>query len=145
MGWRIGFAVGNANILELLGKVKSNLDSGIFQAVQWAGVKALSEWKTVARENSKIYERRRDLLVDGLNALGWKVPKPKAAFYVWAPVPPGYTSQELAARFLKEANVVMTPGNGFGPNGEGYIRMTLTVSEERIQEALARIKKIHSR
>ena len=144
-GWRIGFACGNSKILELLSKVKSNLDSGIFQAIQWAGVKALSQGRDEARKNSKIYERRRDILVDGLNSLGWRVLKPKATFYVWAPVPPGYTSQELAARLLKEANLVVTPGNGFGPNGEGYFRMSLTLREERIQEALRRIKQLHSR
>ena len=144
-GWRIGFACGNARILELLSKVKSNLDSGIFQAIQWAGVKALSQEQDEAKRNSKIYERRRDLLVDGLNALGWRIPKPKATFYVWAPVPPGYTSQELATKLLKEANVVVTPGNGFGPNGEGYFRMSLTLRDERIGEAIARLKKLHSR
>ncbi|MBI4358852.1 MAG: LL-diaminopimelate aminotransferase [Candidatus Omnitrophica bacterium] len=144
-GWRVGFACGNAKILELLGKVKSNLDSGIFQAIQWAAVKALASGREEANKNSKIYERRRDLLVDGLNALGWRVPKPKATFYVWAPVPPGYTSQELAARLLKEANVIVTPGNGFGPNGEGYFRMSLTLKDERIEESLKRIKKLHSR
>ena len=144
-GWRIGFVCGNPKILELLAKVKSNLDSGIFQAVQWAGVKALTAGRDEAKKNSNIYERRRNLLVDGLNSLGWRVPKPKATFYVWAPVPPGYTSQELAARLLKEANIVVTPGNGFGPNGEGYFRMSLTIADERIKEAVARIKRLHSR
>src|SRR3990167_5575362 len=90
-GWRIGFACGNAKVVELLGKVKSNLDSGIFQAIQWAGIKALTQ-SDFAKKNSLIYEKRRDILVDGLNSLGWKVSKPKATFYVWAPVPPGYTS-----------------------------------------------------
>ncbi|MBI4367826.1 MAG: LL-diaminopimelate aminotransferase [Candidatus Omnitrophica bacterium] len=144
-GWRIGFACGNAKVLELLGKIKSNLDSGIFQAIQRAGIKALSSGREEAGKNSKIYEGRRDLLVDGLNSLGWKVSKPKATFYVWAPVPPGYTSQELATRLLKEANLVVTPGNGFGPNGEGYFRMSLTLNDQRIEEALKRIKQLHSR
>ena len=144
-GWRIGFACGNSKVLELLGKVKSNLDSGIFQAIQWAGVAALKSASQEARKNSQVYERRRNLLVDGLNALGWRVPKPKATFYVWAPVPPGYTSQELATRLLKETNLVVTPGNGFGPNGEGYFRMSLTISEERLEEALRRIQRLHGR
>ena len=143
-GWRIGFACGNAKVLELLGKVKSNLDSGIFQAIQWAGIRALSQ-SDFAKKNSLIYEKRRDILVDGLNSLGWKVSKPKATFYVWAPVPPGYTSGELASRLLKEANLVVTPGNGFGPNGEGYFRMSLTIGEERLKEAVLRLKKLHSR
>jgi LL-diaminopimelate aminotransferase len=144
-GWRIGFACGNAKMIELLGKVKANLDSGIFQAVQWAGIAALTKGFDQAKKNSAIYQKRRNLLVDGLNELGWKVPKPKATFYVWAPVPPGYTSQELASRLLKEANVVVTPGNGFGPNGEGYFRMSLTIAEERLKEAILRLKKLHSR
>ncbi|MBI4394749.1 MAG: LL-diaminopimelate aminotransferase [Candidatus Omnitrophica bacterium] len=143
-GWRIGFACGNAKILELLSKVKANLDSGIFQAIQWAGIEALSHAEEEARKNSQIYERRRNFLVDGLNSLGWRVTKPKATFYVWVSVPPGSTSQEFAARLLKEANLVVTPGNGFGPNGEGYFRMSLTLPEERIQEAIRRIKKLHS-
>ncbi|MBI3999088.1 MAG: LL-diaminopimelate aminotransferase [Candidatus Omnitrophica bacterium] len=144
-GWRIGFACGNSKVLELLGKVKSNLDSGIFQAIQWAGIKALSRGREEAKKNSQIYERRRNLLVDGLNSLGWRVAKPKATFYVWAPVPPGSTSQELSTRLLKEANLIVTPGNGFGQNGEGYFRMSLTIQDERIKEAIARIKQLHSR
>ena len=144
-GWRIGFACGNSKVLELLSRVKSNLDSGIFQAIQWAGIKALTAGHDEAKKNSKIYECRRNLLVEGLNSLGWRVPKPKATFYVWAPVPPGYTSQELATRLLKEASVVVTPGNGFGPNGEGYFRMSLTLPEKRIEEALRRIKSLRSR
>jgi len=143
-GWRIGFACGNEKVLQLLGKVKANLDSGIFQAIQWAGIKALNDGAKAIGENCKIYERRRNILVEGLNALGWKIPKPKASFYVWAPVPAGYTSQELAARLLKESNLVVTPGNGFGPNGEGYFRMSLTMKETRLQEAVERIKRLHS-
>lgn len=144
-GWRIGFACGNARVIELLAKVKANLDSGIFQAVQWAGIEALSHWREVSKEHSAIYQKRRNTLVDGLNQLGWATPKPKAAFYVWAPVPPGYTSQELAARLLKDAHIVVTPGNGFGPNGEGYFRMSLTIQESRLEEAVQRIKKLHTR
>ena len=144
-GWRIGFACGNSRVLELLGKVKSNLDSGIFQAIQWAGIRALTDGMGEAKKNSQAYERRRNLLVEGLNSIGWHVSKPKATFYIWAPVPPGYTSQELATRLLKEVNIVVTPGNGFGPNGEGYFRMSLTLSEDRIKEALKRLKNLHSR
>ncbi len=144
-GWRIGFACGNAKVIQLLGKVKANLDSGIFQAIQWAGIKALNDGAQAVKENCKIFEHRRNILVDGLNELGWKIQKPKASFYVWAPVPPGSTSQELAARFLKEANLVVTPGNGFGPNGEGYFRMSLTMKETRLEEAVQRIKRLHSR
>lgn len=143
-GWRIGFACGNAKVLELLGKVKSNLDSGIFQAIQLAGIRALDE-TDFHKKNSLIYEKRRNILVEGLNSLGWKVSSPKATFYIWAPVPPGYTSQELASRLLKEANLVVTPGNGFGPNGEGYFRMSLTIGENRLAEAVSRLKKLRNR
>jgi LL-diaminopimelate aminotransferase len=144
-GWRVGFACGNAKMLELLGKVKANLDSGIFQAVQWAAIKALAKADEISQANSAIYNERRNVLVDGLNSMGWKIPKPKAAFYVWARVPPGHTSQELAAQLLKEASVVVTPGNGFGPNGEGYFRMSLTIGENRLKEAVERIKHLHSK
>lgn len=142
-GWRIGFAVGNAQVIGLLGKVKSNLDSGIFQAIQIAGIKALQEGQKTLESNLRIYQERRDLLVLGLQNLGWKVEAPKATFYCWIPVPPGYTSAELALKFLEELNIVVTPGNGFGPNGEGYFRISLTVAESRIMEALDRIKKSH--
>lgn len=143
-GWRIGFAVGNREALRLLAKVKSNVDSGIFQAIQLAGKRALEKGAPFVKENLQVYKRRRDLFVSGLNRLGWKVPLPKGTFYLWIPVPPGYTSQELALQLLEKTHVVVTPGNGFGPNGEGYIRATLTISEDRLEEALKRIQKIGS-
>jgi len=139
-GWRVGFAVGNRGVLAFLGRVKSNVDSGIFQAVQLAAKKALDEGGAAHRENLKIYERRRDLLMDGMKRLGWQVRPPQATFYGWLPVPPGYTSTELAGKFLDELSIVVTPGNGFGANGEGYFRLSLTVSEERIRQALERIE-----
>lgn len=142
-GWRVGFAVGNAQVLALLGKVKANLDSGIFQAIQIAGIKALQEGQKALEQNLKIYQERRDLLVQGFRDLGWKIDPPKATFYVWIPVPAGYTSSELALKFLEALNIIVTPGNGFGPNGEGYFRISLTVAESRIMEALDRIKKSH--
>ncbi len=144
-GWRIGFAVGNREVLRLLAKVKSNVDSGIFQAIQWAGKCALEKGEEALRQTLGIYTKRRDLFVKGLNRLGWNVPLPKATFYVWIPVPPGYTSQELALKLLEEAHIVVTSGNGFGPNGEGYVRVSLTSSEARLEEALRRIEKIHPR
>lgn len=142
-GWRVGFAVGNAEVLALLGKVKANLDSGIFQAIQIAGIEALRNGQKALEKNLAIYQERRDLLVRGFKDLGWKIEAPKATFYVWIPVPPGYTSAELALNFLEGLNIVVTPGNGFGPNGEGYFRISLTVAESRIMEALDRIKKSH--
>ena len=143
-GWRIGFAVGNAEVLGGLGKVKSNLDSGIFQAVQLAGVAALEGRQDFLAEYTAIYQRRRDVLVDGLRGLGWRVARPKATFYVWAPVPGHMRSEEMAGRLLKEAGIVATPGNGLGPSGEGYIRMTLTVPEERLREAVERISRMRA-
>ncbi|OQA57361.1 MAG: LL-diaminopimelate aminotransferase [Candidatus Omnitrophica bacterium ADurb.Bin277] len=142
-GWRIGFAVGHPQALSLLAKVKSNLDSGIFQAVQIAGIAALKEGAEALQQNLKIYRERRDLLIGGLNQLGFKVDPPRATFYCWIPVPPGYTSAELCLKFLEEMNIVVTPGNGFGPNGEGYFRISLTVAESRLMEALDRIRKSH--
>ena len=141
-GWRIGFAVGAEEIVSALGAVKTNIDSGVFQPVQLAAIAALrSPAKLVADIMSK-YEERRDTLIDGLQSLGWQVPKPKATFYVWVPVPPGYTSSELTTMLLEKAGIVTTPGNGFGKNGEGFIRMALTVEKERLAEAVGRIKDI---
>ena len=138
-GWRIGFVVGNAEVLAGLGRIKTNLDSGVFQAIQQAGIEALKGPQDCVAWGCKIYQERRDVLVDGLNGLGWSIQKPKASFYVWIPVLPGYTSTELARRLLGEAGIVTTPGVGFGPHGEGFIRAALTVSVERIREAVERI------
>ena len=141
-GWRVAFAVGNSKLIQGLAKVKSNIDSGIFQAVQAAGIMALEGPQDYVLEMKQMYQERRDVLVDGLNDLGWKVAKPKATFYVWIPVPPGYTSTELVKLLLEKTNIITTPGIGFGPNGEGYIRMTLTVPKERLHEAVQRIKNL---
>jgi LL-diaminopimelate aminotransferase len=141
-GWRIGFAVGNRDIIRGLGIIKTNLDSGIFRAVQFAGVVALRGPQENISRMCRIYQARRDALVDGLNSSGWKVTKPKATFYVWAPVPSGYTSKELAETLLEKAGILVTPGTGFGENGEGYIRFSLTVDDERLNEAVRRIKNI---
>jgi LL-diaminopimelate aminotransferase len=142
-GWRVGFAVGNPDALALLAKVKSNIDSGIFQAIQLAGKIALEKGQDALKKNLKIYERRRDLFATGLRGLGWQFSAPKATFYCWIPVPPGYTSSELAVTFLDKMNIVVTPGNGFGKYGEGYFRVSLTVPESRLEEALRRIAENH--
>lgn len=144
-GWRIGFATGNKEIIKALAEVKANIDSGIFQALQFAGIVALKTDESHINELNQMYKIRRDVLVDSLNAIGWKVPKPKATFYVWMPVPPGYTSIELSRMLLERCDIVTTPGVGFGPNGEGYLRMALTVPEERLKEAVDRIKRLHSK
>ncbi len=140
-GWRIGFACGNRELIELLAKVKSNLDSGVFFAVQWAGVAAFENYDTHMKSVLKVYEERRNTLVDGLNKIGWKVDKPKATFYIWTKVPPRHTSATFAKDLLDKADIIATPGNGFGKYGEGYFRMALTVDKKRISEAVDRIKK----
>ncbi len=140
-GWRIGFAVGNKEVLAGLGKVKSNLDSGCFEAVQEAGITALSLDDSMTDGLRKTYQDRRDTLIPGLKNLGLAVDPPPAAFYVWVAVPKGYTSTSFTAHLLEKAGIVTTPGNGFGEPGEGYIRMTLCTSRERLAEAVERIKK----
>ncbi|MCP9446854.1 MAG: LL-diaminopimelate aminotransferase [Nitrospira sp.] len=140
-GWRIGFAVGHKEVLAGLGKVKSNLDSGVFEAVQAAGVTALGLDESVTDGIRKIYQERRDTLVPGLKMLGLEVDPPAAAFYVWVAVPKGYTSTSFTTHLLEKAGIVTTPGNGFGAPGEGYIRMTLCTSKERLAEAVERIKR----
>jgi LL-diaminopimelate aminotransferase len=141
-GWRIGFAVGNAEILEALSKVKDNIDSCVFTAIQRAAEAALSLPEEQVSERLEVYRRRRDALVDGLADAGWRVPRPHATFYVWARVPGGEDSRSFASRVLSEAHVVVTPGVGFGPSGEGYVRMALTAPEDRICEAVDRIARI---
>jgi LL-diaminopimelate aminotransferase len=141
-GWRIGFAVGSAEILAGLGRIKTNVDSGVFQAVQVAGIEALKGPQDCVAVHGKIYQERRDALVEGLSGLGWNITKPRATFYVWIPIPTGQSSTELAARLLSEAGIVMTPGVGFGPHGEGFIRAALTVPVERIRQAVERIGKL---
>jgi LL-diaminopimelate aminotransferase len=141
-GWRIGFAVGNKQVLAGLGKVKSNFDSGVFQAVQEAGITALELDDHVTDGLRRIYQERRDLLIPGLKKLGLEVGAPPAAFYVWITVPKGYTSTSCTAHLLEKAGLVTTPGNGFGQPGEGYIRMTLTTPKERLGEAVERIQKV---
>ena len=140
-GWRLGFAVGNKDVLAGLGKVKSNLDSGVFEAVQAAGITALGLDDAVTDTIRQIYQERRDTLIPGLKQLALEVDVPPAAFYVWVAVPKGYTSASFTAHLLEKAGIVTTPGNGFGAPGEGYIRMTVCTSKDRLAEAVERIKK----
>jgi LL-diaminopimelate aminotransferase len=141
-GWRIGFAVGNSEVVAGLGKIKTNLDSGIFQAVQEAGIEALKTSDSVLKKLRNTYQQRRDILCDGFNDMGIKVKKPGATFYLWAQVPKGFNSEEFTAHLLKRAGVLITPGNGFGKPGEGYVRFALTVSTKRIRETVDRIRRI---
>jgi LL-diaminopimelate aminotransferase len=142
-GWRIGFAVGNAEIIAGLGRVKNNIDSGLFQAIQEAGIEALNHFDTPLPEIISTYERRRDILIKGLREIGLEVDKPKATFYLWIQVPRGFTSAQFSTLLLEQGGIVATPGNGFGEAGEGYIRMALTVDETRLKEAVERLKRIN--
>jgi LL-diaminopimelate aminotransferase len=141
-GWRIGFAVGSARLVSFLGQLKTNLDSGIFQAIQHAGVKALDNAEKVTRGLIEKYRGRRDALVDGLESAGWSVTPPTATFYAWIPTPRRLPSAEVATRLLEKADIVVTPGVGFGPSGEGFFRAALTVDEDRLREAARRIAKL---
>jgi LL-diaminopimelate aminotransferase len=139
-GWRVGFAVGNAHLVGALGKVKTNVDSGVFQAVQEAAISGLTGEDDYLQQYCTIYQQRRDLMVEALRAIGLVCDLPRATFYVWARVPRGYTSASFAERVLETAVVVITPGYGFGKSGEGYVRFSLTVPSERLREAVERIK-----
>ncbi len=141
-GWRIGFAVGNRDVLAGLGKIKSNLDSGIFQAVQEAGIVALATDDRLLSGIRNTYQERRDILYGGLKDIGFALKKPEASFYLWSKVPKGFDSSGFAAHLLEKAGVLATPGNGFGAPGEGYVRFALTVSADRIRQAVERIRKI---
>lgn len=141
-GWRIGFAVGRQEVIAGLGKIKTNIDSGVFQAIQEAGITALQLDDSVTNGLRGIYQERRDVLVAGLNKLGLTFETPEAAFYVWIQVPKGFTSASFTAHLIEKAGIVTTPGNGFGDPGEGYIRMTVTTSKERLAEAVERMQKI---
>jgi LL-diaminopimelate aminotransferase len=141
-GWRLGFVVGNREVLAALGKIKSNVDSGAFNAIQIAGMAALDSDQSCVAENCRIYQERRDILVSGLKKLGFEVDVPQATFYVWLPVPQGFDSMGFTAHVLEQAGIVTVPGNGFGEPGEGYVRLALTVSKARLEEALARLAKL---
>ena len=141
-GWRLGFAVGNKALIKGLGKVKSNVDSGVLDAIQIAGITALSSSQACVDDANLVYEKRRNALIEGLKAMGLEVKPPKATFYIWTPVPKGFTSISFAKLLLEEAGIVATPGVGFGDAGEGYIRFALTKPVDRIKEAVERMKKL---
>ena len=144
-GWRIGFLVGNEDIIKGLGMVKTNIDSGAFNAVQIAGIEALRGDQTCVESNRRIYKGRRDVLLKGIKHLGLKADKPKATFYVWARVLEGYDSMKFTKLLLEKAGIVVTPGVGFGRYGEGYVRFSLTEKVERIEEGVRRIEELEMR
>jgi len=138
-GWRIGMAVGNACMIDALKRVKSNLDSGIPQAIQYAAIEAFNGPQDVIVQHNNTYQRRRDLVVDVLNDIGCVAQAPKASLYVWAKVPPGYTSMEFSANLLDQVGVLVIPGTGYGPSGEGYVRLSLTLSDAAMVKALSKL------
>lgn len=140
-GWRVGWVAGRAEVVRAVGQLKTNLDSGLFVAFQKACCLALKEGNPAVRKICKVYQERRDILVDGLNSLGWKIKKPQATFYLWVEVPGDFTSIELCERLLNKHYISTMPGIGFGPQGEGYIRFALTQDKKRIKQAIERLKK----
>jgi len=143
-GWRIAWVCGNAELIKGLATIKDSVDSGAFQAIQEAAIAALEDpaSQPFIEDMKKLYKRRRDLFVDAMTQAGWKMQKPSATFYVWARTPKGFSSTETAGKILDEVGVVCTPGVGFGPSGEGYVRFALSVEEDRMMEAVERMKKI---
>jgi len=139
-GWRIGMAVGNKEAVQALATIKSNIDSGAFKAIQFAAIEALSGPQESVDKNRKIFEERRNVLIDGLNSLGWQLEKPKATFYMWVPVPKGESSASFAEKLLEKCGILVVPGSGYGPSGEGYVRLAITLPKERIAEAIGRMK-----
>lgn len=143
-GWRCGFAAGNRDIIEALARIKGYYDYGIFAPIQVAAIMALRTPEDTVMENAAVYQKRRDVLVDGLNRIGWKVPKPQASMFVWAPIPEAWqhlNSMEFSMKLLSEAEVCVSPGAGFGHNGEGYIRIALVENEDRIRQAVRQIRR----
>ncbi len=142
-GWRVGFCCGNAEMVRALATIKTYYDYGMFQPIQIASIIALRETEAAVEAQAKIYQRRRDVLCDGLARLGWPIEKPKATMFVWAKIPEPWVTQmsslEFAMKLLKEANVAVSPGGGFGPAGEGYLRMALVENENRLRQAVRQI------
>jgi len=139
-GWRIGWAAGNARVIGALSRIRSNIDTGVFKAIQEAAIIGLLGKQDIIQELCRIYQERQDIVIEELNALGWSVERSKVAIYVWPKVPKGYTSASFCELVLDKTGVVVTPGNGYGEYGEGYFRISLTIGTERLNEALGRIK-----
>lgn len=142
-GWRIGYIVGNKHIIKALATLKSNIDSSQFLAVQLAAATALQSDLSAVRKNNVIYKERMEMLYNGLNELGIFTEKVRGTIFLWAKVPSGFSSSSFAEKLLEEAGVIVTPGTAFGPSGEGYIRIALTVSKERLEEVINRLRKLH--
>lgn len=140
-GWRIGMAVGNARAVEALARTKTNIDSGVFRPIQDAAVVALTGDQTWLKQRNEVYRERRDLILEALREIGIQAAKTKASLYVWARIPEGYSSEQLATQLLEDAGVSVAPGSAFGPSGEGFVRISVGMSTERIREAMVRLKR----
>ena len=138
-GWRIGMAVGNADMIDALRRIKSNLDSGIPQAIQNMAIAAIKGSQDCIPEHNKIYQRRRDRILEALKQIGIIADKPKASLYIWAKCPGGFTSAQFAEDLLEQVGVVVTPGTGYGANGEGYFRISMTISDIMLDKGLSRL------
>jgi alanine-synthesizing transaminase len=142
-GWRVGFCSGNAEMVRALGTIKTYYDYGMFQAIQIAAIVALRHTDAAVEEQSRLYQKRRDILCDGLKRLGWDITPPRAGMFVWAKVPEPWSSQmttmQFAEKLLEEANVAVSPGSGFGPAGEGFLRLALVEKQERLKQAVRQI------
>jgi LL-diaminopimelate aminotransferase len=141
-GWRIGWVAGAPRAIEAMKRLKTNIDSGIFNAVQRAGIAAIEGPQDHLRDCVETYRRRRDLLCDALKSMGVVVEPPRGSIYLWVPVPDGHTSETFTAFLLEEAAIVVAPGTGYGPSGEGYVRFSLTVPDERLEEGVERLRKV---
>lgn len=142
-GCRIGYIIGNEQIISGMNRLKSNLDYGVFLPIQKAAVAALTTPFSFSEQLRGVYQKRRDLLINGLNQLDWKVESPKATMFIWAKVPTPFSSTEFAYKLIDEAGIVVTPGNAFGKEGEGYVRIAMTQNEEILEKAIARLKELH--
>jgi len=141
-GWRIGWIAGAPDVVEALGRLKTNLDSGVFNAVQRAGIAGLTGPRDFLEKQLQVFARRRDIAVEGLRDAGLDPPTPKGSFYLWVPVPDGESSTSFATKLLDEAAIVVAPGNGYGEFGEGYVRFSLTLADERVEQGIERIRKL---
>ncbi len=141
-GWRVGFAVGNIDLIKGLGKIKENVDSGLFQAIQAAGIEALDSDQSSVEKSRKMYQERRDIFCKGLDEMGWKYFASKATFYIWVKTPNGIKSIDMTMKLMNDAGIVSTPGSGFGEFGEGYIRFSLTVDKEVLKKVIEKLKEV---
>jgi len=138
-GCRLAYMVGNAEVVGALGELKSNIDYGVFHAVQEAGIAAMQEHIEHGGTVADLYQRRRDVFVEAIRSYGWEIPKPKATMFIWAPIPSGWTSRQISREMLRQTGVAVIPGDAFGQMGEGYVRIALVQEEVRLLEAARRI------